>query len=312
MNPFFMYRRRKLRPLFPACTGLLAILLLLNLQSCRKLVSDDFPEFPAFPVINGILVADSTLMVHVSLTDKIGKERLAVTENALVIVKSNNNFTDTLEYTGEGFYSSNLPVVPLQRYTCEALMPGYSAASGSVSIPAAPEILYIEHINNAGRDVEGIAYPALKIKFKNNPGEKLYFEVLLKLFEYESIRLAEVTPITDPVLLNEGLPIVVFSNETLTGDSYTLTLNYTTGSYEGRDGVWYMDLYPMVVELRSVSSDYYHYLRQLYLYETGRYPENVGTSAVTNFNLYSNIENGFGIFTGYSATVSDTLHPENN
>ena len=28
------------------------------------------------------------------------------------------------------------------------------------------------------------------------------------------------------------------------------------------------------------------------------------------FNLYSNVENGYGIFAGYAATLSDTLYPE--
>jgi hypothetical protein len=52
------------------------------------------------------------------------------------------------------------------------------------------------------------------------------------------------------------------------------------------------------------------YLKQLYLYETGRYPTDVGNGAVTNFNLYSNIEGAYGIFAGYSIAESDTIFPE--
>ncbi len=273
-----------------------------NTVGCRKLVQDDFPDFPSIPVINSILIADSLLRVHVSLTDKIGNSKLAGIENALVIVASGTNDFDTLTSIGNSFYQAQTVVQPLETYTLRVTIPGYQTIVCSNTIPETPEILAIQHINYAGIDEEGNTYPALKVTFKNKPDEALYFQIAIKLLQYDTVTFAQLIHITDPVLLHEGVPIPVFSNELIKTDSYTMHLNYTSGSQNNID--------PLLVELRAISYDYYLYLKQLYLYETGRYPTEVGTGAVTNFNLYSNIEDGYGIFAGYSRVVSDTIQPE--
>jgi len=111
--------------------------------------------------------------------------------------------------------------------------------------------------------------------------------------------------ITDPVLLNEGIPIAVFSNEIIQGNSYNITINYTTGSASSTG----TNLFPLILELRSISKNYYQFLKQQYLYERGRYPE--FGSAFTSTNLYSNIIGGYGIFAGFSSIQSDTIFPYN-
>ncbi|MBK9388775.1 MAG: DUF4249 family protein [Bacteroidetes bacterium] len=70
------------------------------------------------------------------------------------------------------------------------------------------------------------------------------------------------------------------------------------------------DLYPVILELRSVSQNYYRFVKQKYLYELGRYPEFMAAST-TAFPLYSNINGGYGIFAGYSLVKSDTIYPGN-
>lgn len=278
------------------------ILLAYNTVCCRKLVEDNFPDFPSIPVINSILIADSLLKVHVSFTDKIGNSKLAGIENALVIVASGSRENDTLTSIGNSIYQAKTVVQPLETYTLQVTIPGYETIVCSNTIPDTPEILAIQSINYAGIDEEGNTYPALKVTFKNKPDEALYFQIAIKLIQYDTVTFAQLIHITDPVLLHEGVPIPVFSNELIKTDSYTMLLNYTSGSQNNLD--------PLLVELRAISYDYYLYLKQLYLYETGRYPTEVGTGAVTNFNLYSNIEDGYGIFAGYSLVVSDTVQPE--
>jgi hypothetical protein len=282
----------------------------LGTASCRKLVSDDFPDFPKTPVINSIMVTDSLLKVHISLTDKIGDKKISFIDNAQVLVTTNNIEYDTLFYTGNSIYQSKTIVQPLKNYSCQVTIPDYQTIVCNNNIPDTPEILAIQHINYAGRDAEGATYPAVKITFKNNPQESQYFQIAIKLMVYENVEFAQILNITDPVLLNEGIPLTVFSNELIESDSYTMTINYTSGSYTSNGNGWNTELFPLVIELRSISYDYYMYLKQLYLYETGRYPTDVGSGAVTNFNLYSNIPEGYGIFAGYSWVVSDTIVPE--
>jgi hypothetical protein len=102
---------------------------------------------------------------------------------------------------------------------------------------------------------------------------------------------------------------LIFSNRLISDNQYTMKVNYTTGSHSQIDnGPWITNLDPFVIELRSVSKEYYQYNRQKYLYETGRFPE-FGIGANIAFPLFSNVEGGYGIVASYSSFVSDTIYP---
>jgi hypothetical protein len=155
-----------------------------------------------------------------------------------------------------------------------------------------------------------MTYPAVKFTFSNNPAEKLYYEARIRLIKYGSEQIPDMYNIVDPVLLNEGLPLSVFSNELITDTAYTMTINYTTGSAgSSNGGPITTTLYPFILEVRSVSYDYYQFARQKYLYDSGRFPE-FGLSSNQAFQLYTNVQNGYGIFAGYSSVISDTITPQ--
>jgi hypothetical protein len=152
-------------------------------------------------------------------------------------------------------------------------------------------------------------YPSVTLAFKTNPTERQYFEIVIRTLQTRYERTASLKKITDPVLLNEGLPLTIFSNEIIIDSVYAMTINYFTGSAGfGGNEPYRTTLYPLIIELRSCSDNYYRFVKQKHLYEKGRYPEFLAAS--TNaFPLFSNIPNGYGIFTGYSVVVSDTLFP---
>ncbi|NOZ45181.1 MAG: DUF4249 family protein [Chlorobi bacterium] len=305
-----MYKQKNIL-LTPAVFKLIvAIVLLYFISSCRDLVQDEFPDFIPVPTVNSILIAGDTLRVHVSLSGKIEKEQLNWVNNAEVKLYVNDQFKENLDYFNEGIYTSQTIVEPANTYKCKVLIPGYDTVVCVNSIPVPSQILNIVHINNAGKDEEGLTYPAVQLTFNNNVQQERYYEVIIRLFQYDYEYPGQIYTITDPVLQNEGLPIVIFSNELINDTTYTMLINYTTGSAasSGNDG-WHSVLYPLIIELRSINYDYYQYVKQYYLYETGRFPNIVG-GVVTSFPLYSNIDNAYGIFTGYSKVMSDTIYPE--
>ena len=90
-----------------------------------------------------------------------------------------------------------------------------------------------------------------------------------------------------------------------------MTINYFTGSASSfNGGPMLTDLYPVILEIRSVSQNYYKFVKQKYLYDLGRYPEFMAAST-TALPLFSNINNGYGIFAGYGSMKSDTIFPGN-
>ena len=282
---------------------------LLALYSCRELVQDEFQEFTPVPTVNSILAVDSIVKVHVSLAGKLDTNQLVLIDNAEVLLYVDGVYKETLTLSDKGIYSSSFVVEKLKTYSCEVSIPGYKTISCSDSIPETTIISDIIHIDKAGKDEEGMTYPAITFTFTNDPAEKLYFEVVLRMIQYRHERVATLETITDPVLLNEGLPIALFSNESIKGNNYSMTLNYFTGSAGSTNGEPVQTtLFPLILEVRSVSSNYYHFVKQKYLYEKGRYPEFMAAST-TAFPLYSNITGGYGIFAGYSVTKSDTIYP---
>jgi hypothetical protein len=282
---------------------------LLTLYSCRELVKDEFPDFQPVPTVNSILVAGELLKVHVSLAGKLDSNKLALVDNASVLLYVNEEYKETLNNINEGIYSSSIVVEPLKTYRCEVSIPGYQTVSCSEALPEPAKISNILHTNKAGIDEEGMTYPAITFTFNNNPDEKQYFEVIIRLIQSGHESAANLGAIIDPIILNEGLPIALFSNDLIKDSTYTMTINYTTGSAGSTNGEpVHTNLYPWILALRSVRYYYYQYVKQLYLYEKGRYPEFLAGS-ITASSLHTNVKGGYGIFAGYSSVQSVKIDP---
>lgn len=289
---------------------LILFFLLLASTSCRKLVQSEFADFTQVPTVNSFLSADSLLKVHISLSSKLDTNELKGLNNADVQLYVDDVFQEFLTSTGNGFFTSTAIVESLKEYECRVDIPGYETVSCSSSIPKPSHLRDIIHISVAGKDQEGMTYPAVKFTFSNTKNEKCYYEARIRLIKYGSGQIADMYNIVDPVLLNEGLPLSVFSNELITDTAYTMTINYFTGSASSTNGgPMTTTLYPFILEFRSVSYDYYQFARQKYLYDIGRFPE-FGLSSNQAFQLYSNVKNGYGIFAGYSSVISDTITPQ--
>lgn len=283
---------------------------ILLLTSCRKLISDEFSQPEEIPVVNSILITDQPILVQISFPANINSTEIEITNDAEVGLFINGEYTESLSSAGGGMYYSTTTVEAGNSYKCEIVIPGYDAIACIDSIPEQPIVFEAKHINEAGKDEEGISYPAIKLKFLNNLEIQQYYMVHVRLFAYGEEMTANLQKITDPLIINEGLPIALFTNREISDTTYELVLNYTTGSAYSSGDHWYTNLFPLIVEFRSVSYAYYEYAKSVYLYEQGRYPD--GLSAQTTvFNTYSNIGNAYGIFAGYSAFKTDTIYPNN-
>ncbi|MGE5406595.1 MAG: DUF4249 domain-containing protein [Methanosarcina sp.] len=289
---------------------IVTFIILLTFCSCIELVTNDFPGFTKVPAVNSILIAGKPLKVHVSLAEKLDTTELTLPNNADISLFIDGTFAETLIPDGNGIYLSSSLIEPMKSYKIEVKVPGYETISCNEILPSPSPILKIIHNNNAGKDEEGVVYPSVSVAFKTNPSETQYFEILIRTLHNNSEEIANQKKITDPVLLNEGLPLTIFSNEIIRDSVYTMTINYfTMGSEKIGDEPWHISLYPLIIELRSCSRDYYRFVKQKYLYEKGRFPEFLAAS--TNaFPLFSNVPGGYGIFAGYSVVVSDTIFPK--
>lgn len=289
-------------------------LFLITMFSCIELVRNEFPDFESFPTVNSILIEGETLSVHVSWAGGLNSLPLPIINDAIIDLYINGAFREHLEYTGDGIYTSKTIIEPRKEYKCKIIIPTQDTIICSQTLPYPDSIINVEHINIAGRDEEGTTYSAIKITFKNDLFQRKYYEITINGIQKNDFegkivhQTVWMSAITDPVILNEGLPIALFSNEIIDDSIYTITLNKRFGSIK-KSGTDQRTIYPYIVELRSVSYDYYRYKKQFYLYEQGTWANGL-TNTTTPSPLYSNIENGNGIFAGYSVFASDTITPE--
>ncbi len=290
--------------------SLLLAIVVVILCSCHHKVDWEHPDFEPKPTINSFFADGKPIRLHVSLAVAFGPEQSAVVNNAQVNLYVDGSLAETLTHEEEGFYQSSIIAEAGREYRCEVTIPGYPMAAATTSIPVPQNIIDVEHINNAGVDEEGVTYPAIKVTFSNSSNEATFYHLAIQLIQGDYHSYIAPFYINDPVLLNEGLPITVFSNEAIEGNSYTMTINYTTGSASSTDGSgWVTRLYPLIVELRTVSEHYYQYAQTLHLYEMANDDPFFTGNSILPFNIHSNVENGYGIFVGYSMVATDTIYP---
>ncbi len=300
MQSIFRFRR------FLQVPGLLVILVF---SGCRDRVPDEFPDFTPVPVLNCFLVGDSLIQVHVSLAGKLDTVPPSLVDKATVICTINDSVTKVLKSDGHGFYSGKTIAKEGSIYRFAASVPGFPELTASDTVPQKSRLSSVKHINLAGIDEEGNSFPAIRITFPVDPDQVRYYQVTIKYDNYGNWNTGQIKAFKDSVLLSGGLPITVFSTAGIRDTTYTMQVDYTTGHVTSIGGVSKTQLFPLVVEFKAISFQYFQYLRQLYLYNYGRYPD-FQFGPYKGFPLYSNVTNGMGIVAAYSKFVSELITPE--
>lgn len=287
---------------------------LLVFVSCVKLVGDGFPDFEKVPVVNSIIMKDSLVKVHLSFTAPIDSTKIEYITNATVDLYVDGEFIEQIPYVDTGMYVSSYTAKADAEYRCEIVVQGYGDISCSTVMPPISKITNVEFINEAGLSEIGAIYPAVKVTFDTNPDEVCYYEMVFtykdKGYSFDMFPNMpdtlfydiDVNEITDPILISEGLGLVVFSNELIGESSYEMQVNLWREDRGGSE----MNMVPFVVGLRSVSYDYYKYVKQRELYEITK--GDVFFENPQPIQTYSNIDGGYGIFASYACFESDTIY----
>lgn len=288
--------------------GVLVLILSFSFSACHTLVEDEFKNFEPVPVLNGLLQADSTMRIQISLTANLADSTPEFVDNALVIIESDVNTPDTLSYTSEGWYISAQRVKAGTTYTCKALIEGFPVVSAQTTVPEATDFDSIVFNPNAGRGTEAERIFSFEFRIPNNISKKQFWEVQLVTadkkfsFNYETKEFTEYYGIEpeyiymiagqDSVLLNEANPLTVFANQNIKKSDYTVKFYFSE-----YNNIQHSD--STLILLKTIDESYYKYLKQYYIYESAD-EISIGKSP-QRYPLYSNIKNGMGVFTGISA-----------
>ncbi len=283
------------------------------LLSCARLIEDDFPAFDNTIVINNILVEGEAISLNLSKTASVSAKSVQFVENATISLAIDGVYQGDLNYNELGNYYSAVEAEGGKKYDFTVQLPTGKTFTVEQELPIKKQFISLKHIEQAHVNEEGVVEPSILMQISNDFPANNYFQVLIWLKTFEGMVNAELLNTDDIILLNEGTPLAVFSNQLAASDTLALRLNYTTNSTSRfNDGPVQARLYPMVIELRTCNKAYYEFVKQNYFYELSRYPDITGgnQAAISNYaNIFG--EGITGIAAGYSSIVSDTIFPSN-
>ncbi len=291
----------------------------LSFISCEKIISADIPDHGRKVVLNGTVSNDSTIQINLTQSLHIlsNQYQFSVFDNAEVKLYENSVFVENMTSVLSGNYRSTAKAKAGNEYKLVVKVPQKDQIETVSKVPFVIKIISIDTLITIVNKQDGGIFSgntsrtALKfnIKFQDPLGENFY--------RIEIARRGYYTDPTDPNLTKKP---VFFSLEYIDSDDPTINdgnlLNINSGnsiifSDEYFDGK--LHTFPVFinnnihnnpnntkfyVNLYSITKDYYKYAKAYIQYQKSE-----GNFFSEPVQLYNNINNGFGIFVGYSLAV---------
>ena len=291
---------------------LFLILSALTLSNCTKEIEFDAQDIAPRIVVNSLFTNDSIWSAHISRSVGVLETTSYTTiDNASVnIFDDNANLVTTLTHQGDGLYTSPTGVSPQpnQSYTLEASASGYESVNATNSIPSAVPIYQLDTVTSTNNDGETILEAT--ITFQDPPNISNYY--MLEVFvtgmyydewEQDSIEIREPLQISCDDINVETVNrfnfggfentylYLMLKDQNFDGENYALT--FTVINYaELKD----MDLFGEI-RLVNTSEEYFNYLKSFNMYQ-----RTINNPFATPVQVYSNVNNGMGIFAGGTLT----------
>ena len=313
---------------------ILLLALAMGSVACDTVVDVDIPEEPARLVANSFLMADSAVVLQLTQSQSIlSNASLQPVSGATAILLEDGQEVTTLEETNEpGIYRSGFIPTVGRDYTLRVSKTGYEPVEATTSVRPAVAIERIEvdtlvfvSTYPSGDSLiteRNVTIDQARLTFSDPASERNYYEVIANRYQTywedvfdaqgEYVRTDTVRALT-PIFLRSDDPALSGTSDEFTGGEdaavYGEVLSFNDDFFNGKTYTFqfvpdYYSYYQseenkdeIYVMLRSVDEGQYRYFRSVNL----QY-ENDGNPFAEPVQVYSNVENGFGIVSGSSAS----------
>ena len=280
------------------------------ITSCEKEIKLKESEVKARIVINSIFVAEDTLLVNLSESRNIlfnNGGDLPFINNGTVVLKDNNgNTVGNLVHSELGNYYLASPFPESGKtYKIEVTAPNFDAVSAVTTVPSSLGVVTLDTLST------GIDKMRISVTLTDNPNEKNYYSMTVLAIETYTFEISPGVFNTDTEI-NGGVCSkdvnVQGTSADEEGDKCAEELFFSDALFNGGTHTFKLDKWfnaknadTMIVKVRSVSEDLFKYKTSLQ-----KYNETSGNPFGEPVQVFTNITNGFGIFSGYSEYI-DTL-----
>ena len=291
---------------------------LLLFTNCTKQIEFDAQDIAPRIVVNSLFTNDSLWAANISRSVGVLETTsyTSINDADVSIFDGNGVQVTTLTNQGDGLYTSPTGAMPVadELYTIEVSAPEYTPVSATNRIPAAVQINSIDTVSSTNSDGQTILETT--INFQDPPATENFYmvEVLVKgtwidewdEFEGDTIEFREPLEISCNDVNVETVNrfnfggfentylYLMLKDENFDGEDYALTfsvINYA----ELKD----LELFGEI-RLVNTSEAYFNYLKSFNMYQRAS-----GNPFATPVQVYSNVENGMGIFAGGTLTYWD-------
>jgi hypothetical protein len=284
------------------CVGLS----LLVCFACEKETLLDIPLPTTKLVVNSVLSAGKPAKVYVGKSNYALDTSAMYIENAHVTISnSSNTAIDTLWFTNDGYYkSTNQFVMGDTYYTMMVTVPEFDPVITTTYVPASVKFADYSFTNDAGIGRDGNKNKLLEVEFVDDIESINYYMLLLVWSSLDTIPMQGYVSNNEwysysPIIVAEGdEDQCVFSDELFNGSRVIIPMNFHFWNYEE----WYDLSYRIKCYLVTLNEDYYKYHKSYKLY---RESLNDIWQVNSQPQIYSNIENAFGVFSGIN--VADSI-----
>lgn len=279
------------------------------LVSCEKEIEFDNEDTEPKLVVNGVFQSDSVWSVHVSYSlNVLDQADITYLSNASVKLKDGNgNLIEDLVHQGEGYYVSPSGFQPVigNAYRVEVSHPNYPTvnALSSQPFPVAFAVTDTLTISTTYDDFLQVNFSLPDPGVLGNRYEVRAYAYNENIY-YDSWGNPIDTVITiDPLTLSSNS--VYFENGD-GGERYTNRLFSLDDVYNGQTTDFVVNVHlwsaaynsPIYLVVNHCSEEYYRFS-----YSYQKYTETAGDPFAQPVQVYSNVENGIGVFGGFSPFI---------
>lgn len=257
------------------------------------------PFVPPYPKSINVQLWGNAPILDTTVYDQIKDAEILWFENGI--------FIDTLKYEDKSkSYASPILIFAEvgKEYSVVVSKEGYPPISAACIVPQKVNIDSLSIIALAGIDDENSAYSSVTLIFHDPENEENYYDIILsdpgkpyQLWTSEQIITQEAYYPSDLALEQEKPKRLLFNDSTFDGEEKTIVFYYEPPQQEDYNVRW-ISTHIVYIELRSVTKDYYTYFTSVIQNQNSRKGD-LFYGLGEPVNACTNVENGYGIFSGY-------------
>lgn len=277
---------------------LLVVMSAISLISCEMIVDVDPIPFTPEPVINCLFHQGEPFKVRVHFTSSVtDPDTLSwMINDATVTISDDSGKSNILTLIEPGLYS-NPELIPVHDkvYFLKVVIPDWGTFTSSDYLPERNKVTYLFRTPDIRYEEGDVIIDRLSVKINDEVGVNNYYDFFIRrriVRKFTGDRYFTRLSSSHPYVQDEGLdvyspPDVLFTDKMFNGQSFSIDLEISH---------FFTDVKSEFICV-SGTGNYYNYRRTWIIHESTNFYDFWEPSEP--INLYSNIENGLGIFAGY-------------